>query len=206
MPAPKQFPVIAILALLASGDAWADPRAVAALGLQLPLPGATFDDVREIKLADGQRLVCDSDADKPKLVNPSLLELQSARGPTRVRRCSVFQPGGGDVWVPGMVPSLAGPARLWLTFVEQGIGGRFRLAQFSLWAKRDNGWDKVAKSMEAIMGASTAGTDRFLTWQDDQHETMMFIDEKYPDEFAVAIGDLRLRRLLKSPGTSSRPE
>lgn len=201
----KRICMVAALAFLASGDAWADPRAVAALSASLPQPGAAFDDVQAIKLAEGQRLVCDSDADKPKLANPALMESQSGRGPARVRRCSVFTPGTNDKWVPAQIPSLAGPARLWLTFVEQGIGGRFRLAQFSLWAKRD-GWDKTAKAMGDILGPSTAGTDRFMTWQDDQHETMMFVDEKNPDEFAIAIGDLRLRRLLKSPGTSSHIE
>lgn len=201
----KRISAMTVLACLASGDAWADPRAVAALSPSLPLPGSAFDDAREIKLGPGQRLVCDSDTDKPKLADPGLLEHRSGRGPARIRRCAVFVPGGNGGWVQGEVPSLAGPARLWLTFVEQGIGGRFRLAQFSLWAKRD-GWDKVARSMGDILGASTAGTDRFLTWQDDLHETMMFVDEKYPDEFAIAVGDLRLRRLLKSPGTSSRIE
>ncbi len=205
MREPRRISVIAILAFLASGDVWADPRAVAALSTALPQPGAAYDDVRQIKLDPGQRLVCDSDSDKPKLANPALMEHQGGRGPTHVRRCSVFAPGGESGWVQGEVPSLAGPARLWLTFVEQGTDGRYRLAQFSLWAKRD-GWDKVVKSMTDIHGPCTAGTDRFLTWQDEQHETMMFVDEKNPDEFAIAIGDLRLRRLLKSPGTFSRIE
>lgn len=195
--------MLAMLAVLASGYAWADPRAVAALSLALPLPGATFDDVRQIKLEPGQRLVCDSDTDKPRLANPSLLAPQPGRA--RIRRCSVFMSGGDGGWVPGEIPSLAGPAQLWLTFVEQGTGGHFRLARFSLWARLD-GWDKVARSMTEIQGPSTAGTDRFLTWQDDQHETMMFVDAKNPDKFAIAIGDLRLRRLLKSPGTFSRTE
>ena len=147
------------------------------------------------------------DADKPKLADPRLMEQQTGRDFARIRRCSVFAPGAGDSWVQGEIPSLAGPARLWLTFVEQGGGGRFRLAQFSLWAKR-SGWDKVAGAMAEIQGDSAAdsGSDRFLTWQDDQHETMMFVDEKHPDEFAIAIGDLRLRRLMTSPGTSSHVE
>ena len=205
MRASKRKTAIAVLAFLASADAWADQRAVPALNPSLPQPGSAFEEVSKIKLDQGQRLVCDSDTDKPKLANPALMEHQGGRSPVRVRRCSVFAPGGDAGWVQATVPSLAGPARLWLTFVEQGTGGRLRLAQLSLWAKRD-GWDKVAKAMTDLQGASLAASDCFLIWQDDQYETTMFADEKNPDEFAIAIGDTRLRRLLKSPGTFSRPE
>ncbi|RAU23048.1 hypothetical protein CU669_04975 [Paramagnetospirillum kuznetsovii] len=195
--------MVAIAAL--APDAKAESRAVAVLGANLPQPGMSFDDARAIRLPNGQKLVCDSDSDKPKLDQPKYMDPPSNRGPVRIRRCAVFAPGDGDVWHLGQVPSLAGPARLWLVFVEQGIGGRFRLAQFSLWAKQD-GWDKAAQALIAAQGPSTAGTDRFLSWQDDQYDTTMFIDEKYPDEFAVAVGDVRLRRLMKSPGSLLRPE
>jgi hypothetical protein len=197
---------MAVLAFLASADAWADSRAVTALNPSLPQPGTAFEDASKMTLAQGQRLICDSDTDKPKLAKPALMEIQGGRGSDRVRRCSVFAPGSdGGGWVQGMVPSLAGPARLWMTFVEQGGGGRLRLAQLSLWAKRD-GWDKVAKSMADIQGASPTASERFLNWQDDQYETTMFADEKNSEEFAIAISDIRLRRLLKYPGTFSRPE
>ena len=206
MRASKRKTAMAVLAFLISADAWADSRAVTALNPSLPQPGTAFEDASKVKLAQGQRLVCDSDTDKPKLADPALMELQGGRSPVRVRRCSVFAPGSNTAgWVPGTVPSLAGPARLWMTFVEQGTGGRLRLAQLSLWAKRD-GWDKVAKSMADLQGASPAASERFLTWQDDQYETTMFVDEKNSEEFAIAISDIRLRRLLKYPGTVSRPE
>jgi hypothetical protein len=205
-----QAPIFAVTVFAAgvlafAFEAKADRRSVDALGQNLPQPGTSFDDVRAIKLPDGQKLVCDSDAEKPRLDQPKFMDPPSNHGPVRVRRCAVFAPGAGDVWHLGQVPSVAGPARLWMIFVEQGIGGRFRLAQFSLWAKLD-GWDKIATALIGLQGPSTAGTDRFLSWQDDQTETTMFIDEKNPDEFAVSVGDVRLRRLLKSPGTNYRSE
>ncbi|OAN52361.1 hypothetical protein A6A04_01335 [Paramagnetospirillum marisnigri] len=191
-------------ALALATEARADSRAVTTLGTGLPQPGASFEDVRGMTLADGQRLICDSDPDKPRLEQPKFMDPPSARGPVRIRRCAVFAPGEGERWRLGHIPSLAGPSRLWLVFVEQGIGGRFRLAQLSLWAKRES-WDKVARSLGDSLGAGMA-TDRLLSWQDDQFETTMFMDEKYPDEFAVSVGDIRLRRLMRSPGTIQRTE
>jgi hypothetical protein len=55
-----------------------------------------------------------------------------------------------------------------------------------------------------MLGEPSTRGHRFLGWQDEQHETLMFVDEKYPDEFAVAVGDIRLRKLMKSPGTAIR--
>lgn len=191
--------VLGVVATALAGEAWADRRLVEAMGPNLPLPGSPYEDARSLKLADGQRLVCDSDPDKPKFDQPRYMDPPTSRGAVRIRRCAVFAPGPNDVWHLGEVPSLAGPARLWMVFVEQGTGGRFRLAQLSLWAKRD-GWDKVAAALAELKGPSTAGTDRFLSWQDDQFDTTMFVDEKYPDEFAVSVGDVRLRRLMRSPG------
>lgn len=188
---------------LACGPAWADQREVRVLGQNLPLPGAGLDEVRAMKLADGQRVVCETDGDKPRLANPRMMEQQRGRGADHLRRCSVFADAGGNSWVQANIATAFGEARLWLIFVEQGANGRYRLAQFSLWSKQGN-WDKAAGLLKSILGEPATLAERFLGWQDEQHDTQMFIDEKNPDEFAVAIGDMRLRKLMKSPGTTFR--
>jgi len=193
------------LALASAGPAAADPREIEALVPSLPMPGTDFEDIRAFKLPVDNRLVCDTDQDKPVLAAPKLMAPQAGRTGGRVRRCSVFAAGPAQAWAQATLPTLAGPARLWLTYVEQGNGGRYRLAQVSLWAKRDS-WTVVADRLSAILGEPLAGSDRFLSWEDEQHDTLMFIDEKQPDEFAVAVGDIRLRKLLKSPGSSVHPE
>jgi hypothetical protein len=201
--------LMAVLGTLAGGaePAAANPRAVTALSPALPVPGAAFDDARAMELDKNQRLICDTDTDKPAVMIPAkLMDPLPGRGSARVRRCSVFQQEPGNIWRQATIPSLAGPARLWLTFVEQGTG-HYRLAQLSLWAKRET-WDKVAKTMGDILGPvmGAAEGERFLDWQDEQHDVMMFQDEKNPDEFAIACGDTRLRRLMKSPGSPARIE
>jgi hypothetical protein len=194
---------MAALVLLGAGTASADPKVVRALGEDLPLPGAQFEDVRAMKLAPGRQIVCESDPDKPRLANPGLMQAQRSRGADHVRRCAVFADDGKGNWAIAGVPTVLGEARLWLIFVEQGAQGRYRLAQFSLWG-RNSEWDKAAGLLGAMLGDPSTRADRFLGWMDDQHETLMFIDEKYPDEFAIAVGDVRLRKLMKSPGTATR--
>ena len=194
---------IAVLALFGGGPVLADQKVVGALGENLPLPGALFEDVRAMKLASGYRIVCESDTDKPRLANPGLMQAQRSRGSDHVRRCSVFADDGKDNWALAGIPTVFGPARLWLIFVEHGAQGRYRLAQFSLWAKVGD-WDKAAGLLGAMLGEPSTKAARFLGWQDEQHETLMFIDDKYPDEFAVAVGDVRLRKLMKSPGSATR--
>ena len=203
MTARPWLPMLTVAAFLGCGDAWADPKEVRALGQNLPLPGTEMDEARAMKLAAGQRIVCESDSDKPKLAKPRMMEQQRGRGADHLRRCSVFAEGGADGWSLANIPTAFGEARLWMIFVEQGAQGRYRLAQFSLWSRKDN-WDKAAGLLGATLGEPATQADRFLGWQDDQHETQMFIDEKNPDEFAVAIGDLRLRKLMKSPGITTR--
>ncbi|EME70405.1 hypothetical protein H261_08783 [Paramagnetospirillum caucaseum] len=190
-------------AIVAWGPALADPKVVRALGEDLPQPGALFEDVRAMKLAPGRRIVCESDTDKPSLANPGQMKPQRSRGADHVRRCSVFADDGGDSWRQAGVATVFGEARLWLIFIEHGAQGRYRLAQLSLWAKAGE-WDKAAGLLGALLGEPSTRASRFLGWQDEQHETLMFIDEKHPDEFAVAIGDIRLRKLMKSPGTAIR--
>jgi hypothetical protein len=185
--------------VLAAGAAEADSRAVTALDPALPLPGATFDEARAMALAPGQRMICDTDSDKPALEQPRILEAQPGRGPVRVRRCSVFADTGKGGWGLSPVVTLAGPARLWLVFVEQGLGGRFRLAQLRLAAGRDH-WVRAATALGETLGPGAVGGSRYVSWQDSQHETLMFVDDKYPSEFKIVIDDLRLRRLLRSPG------
>ncbi|CAA7613083.1 conserved exported hypothetical protein [Candidatus Terasakiella magnetica] len=193
-----------VMVAAASVPAHAEHREITVLAPNLPNPGATLDEVRDIKLDKGLRLVCESDADKPRLAEPRLMDSQGGRSNVHIRRCSIFQAEQGDIWSQATIRSVAGPARIWMIFVQQGGIGRFRLAQFSLWAKTD-GWDATAKVLSDILGPAAA-IDRLLTWQDDQHDVMMFADEKRSDEFAVAVGDSRLRRLMKSPGNTSRPE
>ena len=192
-----------VAALLGTGSAWADQKVIHALGEDLPQPGALFEDVRAMKLAPGRRIVCESDTDKPRLANPGLMQPQRSRGADHVRRCSVFADDGKDNWVVAGVATVFGEARLWLIFVEQGAQGRYRLAQLSLWG-RNSEWNKAAGLLGAMLGEPSTKAERVLGWMDEQYETLMFIDEKYPDEFAVAIGDIRLRKLMKSPGTAIR--
>ncbi|MBI3446302.1 MAG: hypothetical protein HY055_13335, partial [Magnetospirillum sp.] len=187
---------LTMMACLGIGAAWADQREVRVLGQDLPLPGTSLEDIRVMKLAKGQRLVCESDTDKPRLARPGLMEQQRGRTADHLRRCSIFADGGDNSWTQANIATAFGPARLWLIFVEQGANGRYRLAQFSLWSKRDN-WDKAAGLLKSILGEPATLAERYLGWQDEQHETQMFIDEKNPDEFAVAIGDQRLRKLMK---------
>ncbi len=203
MKARSWFIAIVAAALLGTGAARADQKVVGALSQDLPQPGALFEDVRAMKLAPGRRIVCESDADKPRLANPGLMKPQRGRGADHVRRCSVFADDGTDNWVQAGVATVFGEARLWLIFVEHGAQGRYRLAQLSLWAKSTD-WDKAAGLLGAMLGAPSTKAPRFLGWQDEQHETLVFIDEKYPDEFAIAVGDIRLRKLMKSPGTAIR--
>ncbi len=191
------------MAWLGAGSALADPKVVGALGADLPQPGALFEDVRAMKLEPGRRIVCESDTDKPRLANPGMMKAQRSRGADHVRRCSVFVDDGTDNWGQASVSSAFGPARLWLIFVANGAQGRYRLAQFSLWAKSGD-WDKAAGLLGTMLGEPSTKAVHFLGWQDEQHETLMFIDEKYPDEFAVAVGDIRLRKLMKSPGAAIR--
>jgi hypothetical protein len=195
------------LALAAACAAWgpamADPKVVRALGEGLPQPGAQLEDVRAMKLDPGRKIVCESDMEKPRLANPGLMQAQRSRGADHVRRCAVFADDGKGVWSLAGVPTAFGEARLWLIFVEQGSQGRYRLAQFSLWG-RNAEWDKAAGLLGAMLGEPTTRAERMLGWKDEQHETLMFIDDKYPDEFAIAVGDIRLRKLMRSPGTSSR--
>jgi hypothetical protein len=190
--------------LLASGAAHADSRAATILVPGLPLPGAIFEDVRDgLALGPGRRLVCDSDTDKPRMTQSQVLDSQPSRGPARVRRCAVLAPLAepSGLWDMGTIPTVAGPARLWLVFVEQGIGGRFRLAQLRFSAGREN-WDKTATALAEVLGPGAAAKSRYISWQDSQHETLVFVDEKYPAEFNIVIDDLKLRRLLRSPGSS----
>lgn len=189
--------------MLLAGPAEADPRAVRALADDLPMPGAFLDEVRSMAHPGGRRLVCESDTDKPKLANPGLMAQQRGRGADHVRRCALFVDDGTGTWVQAARDTAFGPARLWLIFVEQGASGRYRLAQLGLWAKTSE-WDKAAKLLGDVLGPPAARAEGLYTWMDEQHETLMFVDEKYPDEFAVAVGDIRLRKLMKSPGTFLR--
>ncbi|KIL97464.1 hypothetical protein CCC_00525 [Paramagnetospirillum magnetotacticum MS-1] len=189
--------------IAAWGPAMADPKVVRALGEGLPQPGAQMEDVRAMKLAPDRRIVCESDVEKPRLANPGLMQAQRSRGADHVRRCAVFVDDGKGVWSLAGVPTVFGDARLWLIFVEQGSQGRYRLAQFSLWG-RNSEWDKAAGLLGSMLGEPATQADRMLGWKDEQHETLMFIDDKYPDEFAIAVGDVRLRKLMRSPGTSNR--
>jgi len=205
MPARIWLALVLVFSVVAlpSGGASADQRALSALAPGLPTLGARLDEVRTMALADGQRLVCDTDEDVPKLADPLLLKRQNSRDSTRVKLCTILAPGSGAGWELSSIPSLAGPARMWMLFVEQGGGGRHRLARVSLWAHRD-GWDRVATALTELLGQPDAGGDSLLIWEDEQHETLMFLDPKSLDEFAVAVADLRLRKLLKSPGFSNR--
>lgn len=189
--------------MLLAGPAEADPRAVRALADGLPMPGTFLDEVRSMPQPDGRRLICESDADKPKLANPGLMAQQRGRGSDHVRRCALFGDDGTGTWVQATRDTAFGPARLWLVFVEQGLSGRYRLAQLGLWAKTTE-WDKAAKLLGDVLGPPDARAEGLLTWIDDHQETTLFVDEKYPDEFVAAVGDIRLRKLMKSPGTSLR--
>ncbi|CAA7621268.1 hypothetical protein [Magnetospirillum sp. SS-4] len=190
---------------LAAGGARADSRAVAILDAGLPLPGSAFEEARAMPLAPGQRLICDTDVDKPRLEPARILEPQSGRGSARVRRCSVFAPAaGGEVWTQAAIATLAGPARLWLVFVEQGAGGRFNLVQVRLSAARDQ-WDRIAAALGGTLGPGAADGSRYLSWVDSRHETLMFVDGKHPSEFKIVVDDVRLRRLLRSPGALPNP-
>jgi hypothetical protein len=194
---------LAVVMITAWGPAMADPKVIRALGEDLPQPGALFEDVRAGKFLSGRRMVCDSDADKPRLANPGLMTVQRSRGADHVRRCSIFADDGTGAWSQVGVTTAIGEARLWLIFIEHGAQGRYRLAQFSLWANTSS-WDKAAGLLGAMLGPPATQAKSFLGWQDEQHETQMFIDERRPDEFAVAVGDLRLRKLMKSPGAAIR--
>ncbi|BAE53019.1 hypothetical protein amb4215 [Paramagnetospirillum magneticum AMB-1] len=203
MTARFWIPAFVAALLLGAGTASADPKVVRALGEDLPQPGAQLEDVRTMKLAPGRRIVCESDLEKPKLANPGLMQAQRSRGADHVRRCAVFADDGNGTWALAGVPTVFGEARLWLIFVEQGSQGRYRLAQFSLWG-RNSEWDKAAGLLGAMLGQPGTQAERMLGWKDEQHETLMFIDDKYPDQFAIAVGDVRLRKLMRSPGTSNR--
>lgn len=185
------------------GDARAEAGVIRALADDLPQLGVTLDEARAMAHPGGRRMVCESDTDKPRLANPGLMTQQRARGADHVRRCALFVDDGTGTWRQATRDTAFGPARLWLIFVEQGAPGRYRLAQLSLWAKTAE-WDKAAGLLGAMLGEPPTRADRLLGWQDEQHETLMFIDEKFPDEFAVAIGDVRLRKLMKSPGAAIR--
>jgi hypothetical protein len=194
---------LAVVMITAWGPAVADPKVVRALGENLPQPGALFEDVRAMTLAPGGRIVCESDADKPPLSNPGLMKAQRSRGADHVRRCSVFVDDGKGIWQQAQLKTAFGEARMWLIFIEHGAQGRYRLAQFSLWANRAS-WDRAAGLLGVMLGQPATQANSFLGWQDEQHETQMFIDERRPDEFAVAVGDQRLRKLIKSPGAAIR--
>jgi hypothetical protein len=207
MPARSLLAALLILSAVAlpqAGGALADQRAISVLAHGLPGLGSRLDEARAIPLPEGQRLVCEADEDAPKLADPLLLKRQGGRDSARVRLCTVVTPGPGPGWEQSSLPTLAGPARVWLLFVEQG-NGRHRLARISLWAGRD-GWDRVASALGQVLGPPSTSGDRLLSWEDEQHETLMFLDPKDPKEFAVAVADLRLRKLLKSPGTFNRPD
>lgn len=201
MAAPIRLKSLIAACLALTGPALADPVGATPLGSGLPRPGASLDDARTHPLADGQRLVCDSDTDKPRLANPALLRPRKTRD-DHVRLCSVFV-AEGETWRQAEVGTAFGPARPWLTFVEIGSPGHYRLAQVSLWG-RNADWDKAAGQLRDMLGEPTTRADHFLGWQDAQNETMMFNDERHPDEFAVAVADIRLRKLLKSPGAAFR--
>ncbi|CCG42609.1 conserved exported hypothetical protein [Magnetospirillum molischianum DSM 120] len=205
---PARFWLATMLVFSATvlpGEALADQRALSALAPSLPSLGSRLEDVRTMALPEGLRLICEADEGTPKLADPQLLKRHNSRDPSRVKFCTIIAPGSEAGWELASIPSLAGPARLWLLFVEQGGGGRHRLARVSLWAHRD-GWDKVASTLTDLLGQPDAGGDSLLIWEDEQHETLMFLDPKSPDEFAVAVADLRLRKLLKSPGLSNRSD
>lgn len=189
--------------LLGLGEARAESGVIRALADDLPQLGTPLDEVRAMPHPGGRRMVCESDTDKPRLAKPGLMTQQRSRGADHVRRCALFVDDGTGTWTQATRDTVFGPARLWLIFVEQGSPGRHRLAQLSLWAKTAE-WDKAAGLLGALLGEPSTRADRLLGLQDEQHETLMFIDEKFPDEFAVAIGDVRLRKLMKSPGTLIR--
>jgi hypothetical protein len=179
----------------------AEPKAITALGAGLPSPGMSLEEARALPLASGQRLVCDSDGDKPRLADATLLRPSKGRG-ERVRLCTILVERG-DSWQSAEVATAFGTARQWLTFVEFGPSGRYRLAQISLWGRLDD-WDRAAALLQDRLGEPSTRAEHFLGWRDAQHEAMMFGDEKHPDEFAVAVADIRLRKLLKSPGAAFR--
>jgi hypothetical protein len=189
---------------LTAGAAHADPKTVSVLGNGIPSPGAQLEDVRAQSWPTGQRLICDYDDDKPKLAQRDVLAPQPGRS-GRVRRCALFTDSGNGTWALGTMPTVGGPARLWLLFVENGGAGRYRLAQVSLWAKRD-GWDKVVATLNASLGPATNGSEIFQIWTSDLEETLLFFDDRHLDEFVVAIADTRLRKLMKSPGLPGRQE
>lgn len=208
MAAPRW---LAVVALLVAGSAavpdraLADQRALTVLANGLPSLGASLDEVRAMPLPEGRRLLCGGDDNMPRLADPTLLEPLTGRASGRIRFCTVVALAEGSTtrWSQAEIPSLAGPARLWLVLVEQGGGGRYRLARVSLWAGRD-AWDKVVEAVTALLGPPSAGGAQMLGWEDAQHETLMFLDPKDPDSFAIAVADLHLRKLLRSPGAAGR--
>lgn len=205
MPAPRWLAVCVTLAAMVTASppgVLADQRALTVLASGLPGLGATLDDVRAMPLPEGQRLICGGDEDSPPLADPTLVQSQTGRAPGRVRFCTVVttaDTNAGSPWDQARIASLAGPARLWLVLVEQGGSGHYRLARVSLWANR-TAWDKVAEALKDTLGPATTSGPQLLGWEDGQHETLMFLDPKDQDDFALSVSDLRLRKLLKSPG------
>jgi hypothetical protein len=204
MTARRRLMAAAALAALVAGGAHAEQQGTQPLVPLLPSPGATLDEVRAVKWPEGRRLICDADDDKPAIAERSLLDPQAGKA-TRTRRCGMFGTDDNGAWSQLPVNTVGGPARLWLLFVESGGIGHYRLAQTNLWLKRA-AWDKVAAALTANLGAPSGGSNRFLTWTDDQRETLMFLDEKRSEEFAVFVSDQRLHKLLRSHTATGRPE
>jgi len=204
MTAPRWLAVFVVLVagmVARPPEALADQRALAVLAPGLPSLGASLEEVRAMPLGGGQRLICGGDEEVPRLADPTLLKPLTGRASGRIRVCTVIAPGetASARWEQGTVSTLAGPARLWLVLVEQGGSGRYRLARVSLWASRA-AWDKVVEVLTSTLGLPSAGGAQMFGWDDGQHETLMFLDPKDPDDLAIAVADLRLRKLMKSPG------
>jgi hypothetical protein len=156
-------------------------------------------------LPEGHKLLCDSDSEHPPLADPGLVRAREGLPGGHLKLCTVIAAAGVKGWDRVSVPSLAGPAKVWLLFVEQGGNGsgRYRLARVSLWAGVED-WDRVVTALRGALGAPAINEARLVSWEDGRQETLMFVDARGQDGFAVSVTDLRLRRLLKSPGFTGR--
>jgi hypothetical protein len=192
-------------AVLAGGGALAETTPLALLVPGVPPLGASLEEAQAMALPEAHRLLCDSDTEHPPLADPALVRAREGLGGTHLKLCTVIAPAGGHAWDTASMTTLAGPARVWLLFVEQGGNGsgHYRLARVSLWAQ-NGGWDRVAEALGTALGAPAVGTNRLLSWEDGRQETLMFEDTAARGGFAVSVTDLRLRRLLKSPGLTGR--